>query len=94
MLSLIGKMPLCNRHIERTFSINGFVFPLCYRCTFCLIGAFVSYKLNYSLPIWFLLPMIIDGSLQYVFRIESKNWKRIVTGFIFGMAWNSLDKLI
>ncbi len=32
-----GKIPLCNRKIERGIIINGFVLPLCSRCTFMLL---------------------------------------------------------
>ena len=31
---LIGKVPLCNRKPERGIIINGFVLPLCARCSF------------------------------------------------------------
>ncbi len=29
-----GHIPLCNRNIDRAIIVNGFVFPLCARCTF------------------------------------------------------------
>lgn len=32
--NLIGKVPLCNRKPERGICINGFVLPLCARCSF------------------------------------------------------------
>jgi uncharacterized membrane protein len=31
-------------------------------------------------------PMIIDGGLQYLNYISSKNYRRFVTGFLFGIG--------
>ena len=42
-----------------------------------------------------LLPMIIDGTRQYVFHIESNNIKRFITGMMFGFGISILtQKLI
>lgn len=37
-----GHIPLCNRNINRAIIINGFVFPLCARCTFMGIFFIIS----------------------------------------------------
>lgn len=45
--------------------------------------------------ITFILPLIIDGSLQYFFDIESNNLRRILTGSLFGIGVSILTtKLI
>lgn len=41
-----GKIPLCNRNIERAIIINDFVFPLCIRCTFMILFFFLSLFLS------------------------------------------------
>lgn len=41
-LDLFGKVPLCNRKIERAIIIHGFVFPLCIRCTSMVFSYLVA----------------------------------------------------
>lgn len=41
-LDLIGKVPLCNRNIERAIIINGFVFPFCIRCTSMILSYLIA----------------------------------------------------
>lgn len=41
-LDLIGKVPLCNRNIERAIMINGFVFPFCIRCTSMIVSYLIA----------------------------------------------------
>lgn len=45
-------------------------------------------RIIYIIPIIliFILPLIIDGSLQYFFFIESTNLRRIITGILFGIG--------
>lgn len=63
---LIGKVPLCNRNIERAIHIHGFVFPFCIRCTsiifsyLSMIGILFLPKVNERFVksnqlIWYLL---------------------------------------
>lgn len=44
-LDLIGKVPLCNRNIERAVIINGFVFPFCIRCTSMMLSYLIAITL-------------------------------------------------
>ena len=105
---LLGKIPLCNGIVDRAPQILGICFPLCYRCTFVIISFFITlfliYKKEISIKyIWLLLlPLIIDGSLQTFFMIESNNIRRSMTGMLFGIAmafivnkiYNFIDKKI
>lgn len=57
----------------------------------------ISLPIIYSMIICitFILPLIIDGSLQYFFDIESNNLRRILTGSLFGIGVSILTtKLI
>lgn len=106
IVQMIGKVPLCNKIPERAPHIFGHCFILCYRCTFILLGFFITLyiiknRLNLKMhKIWVLfLPMILDGSLQTITTYESSNPKRILTGLLFGIAlaylvkwfWQKLD---
>ncbi len=71
-------------------------FPICARCTGELIGILFSIIICffYIPPFWvlcvMLLPLIIDGFAQQLTSYMSNNFKRVVTGFIFGYALASL----
>lgn len=104
-----GKVPLCNGKCERGPHIKGFYFPLCWRCfsivlsvSFCCVFNLI-YPIEYSmmniltlalLSFILMIPLSIDGLLQYVFKRESKNSRRIVTGFFAGMGIWVLANLI
>ncbi|MCD7808302.1 MAG: DUF2085 domain-containing protein [Erysipelotrichaceae bacterium] len=93
-LSHIGEVPICNGYSDRAPHIFGFCFPLCYRCTFLiLMFAIMLYlfyykniKLRYWLIIVLLIPMIFDGSSQTFFGILSTNFRRAITGGLFGIG--------
>ena len=46
----------------------------------------------FKVPVMILLmiPMIADGFLQLLTSYESKNGRRFVTGFLFGLAFDSI----
>lgn len=104
-----GKAPLCNGRCERGPHIKGFYFPLCWRClsivmsvSFCCVFNLI-YPLEYtmmnipilaSLSSLLLIPLFIDGLMQYVFKRESTNLRRIITGFFAGMGIWLLANLI
>lgn len=99
-LLLLGKIPLCNGIADRAPQILGICFPLCYRCTFVIIGFFLTLFLIYKKEItakhiWILLlPLIIDGCLQTFLMIESHNIRRSITGMLFGIAMAFIVKRI
>lgn len=71
-------------------------FPVCARCTGQLVGALAAVGLCavYTPPVALLsvllLPMIADGLIQQLTPYESKNWKRLLTGMLFGYAMMTL----
>lgn len=96
-MSFFSIKPLCNLKEERTLQIGTFVFPLCFRCMFIFIFFILSFlifikskiKLNkylFIISLIILIPMIIDGSIQTFFSIESTNIRRSITGSLFGLG--------
>ncbi len=91
-----GKSPLCNMRPDRAFKIGNFVLPLCARCTGVVIGSFINalicmiynkrYKYMLLVSILLLIPLILDGGIQYIFGIESNNIRRLITGMLFGIG--------
>ena len=92
-----GLIPICNKIKDRALIINGFTFPLCYRCLsitlmiflflpFFMFGISKYYKSFFIIAIIFLLIGLIDGILQYGFNIMSNNIRRIITGGIAGIG--------
>ncbi len=85
---------MCHQKPERSFYFNGKQFPLCARCTGILIGYFVgiiiaciTYRNNYLYLLSLLItPMIIDGGIQYIFKKESNNLRRLITGILGGIG--------
>ncbi len=101
-LKNIGKSPLCNNKPSRGFKVFGYCFPLCCRCTGIIIGALIGfcfYNLSKQIEVTplvfiFMLPMVVDGMLQSLFKIESTNFRRIITGMMFGISLVYSEKLI
>lgn len=98
-IKAFGSAPLCNLTVEHGICIKNFYLPLCARCTGVLAGCivtififlFIVRKRKYRLClhiISFLLavPCLLDGLLQYVWNIESNNYRRILTGLLLGLS--------
>lgn len=95
------KFPLCNGKPERAPALMGHTFILCWRCSMVILGVIFSIsiveKLNITIPSWgmvcggvLLFPMLVDGVLQYFINIQSTNFRRAVTGFLFGVGITSI----
>jgi len=92
----IGKIPLCNMRKERAPKFFGFVFPLCYRCVGLIVGgllgsiAYSNSVINYKNNLTFIsilgLPFLLDTLAQNMFKKNSTNTKRLLTGILFGIA--------
>lgn len=41
---------------------------------------------NYLLPVVCILPMAVDGGIQLVFKKESNNFRRLITGILGGIG--------
>lgn len=95
-LKYFGEAPLCNLRKERAPIINGKCFVLCWRCTMVIVGMILSVlslkgKLYFDygcliIAILLMIPMLIDGFRQRYSKYVSTNFKRAVTGFLFGIS--------
>ncbi|WP_305767530.1 DUF2085 domain-containing protein [Candidatus Epulonipiscium viviparus] len=80
----------CHRRADRSFFYKDKQFPVCARCTGEIIGAllaiFIGIFAQPSVTISFLMliPMIVDGTVQYFRPYESNNKLRATTGALFG----------
>lgn len=85
----------CHQIPERSFFFKGYQLPLCARCTGIALGhalaiisaPFRTYKYSVAL---LMIPLAIDGTMQYSTSYESNNFKRIVSGFLYGFAFTSV----
>ncbi|MDZ5474641.1 DUF2085 domain-containing protein [Bacillus sp. 31A1R] len=91
------KFMPCHRKRERSLTINGWQFPVCYRCMFILIGYLFtpvflvlppvnSIISGIMMGILLTIPMIIDGYTQLKGLRISTNFLRIITGLTAGMG--------
>lgn len=86
----------CHCKSERSFHYKNKQFPLCARCTGELIGILggivvnIFVKANLLTIIILMLPMLIDGFLQLKTSYTSNNFKRLLTGILFGYSLISL----
>ena len=79
----------CHRLPQRSFEWAS---GLCARCTFFWIGVFLSSFLmlfrklpgSVILGLFFILPMALDGSMQFIGLYESTNLMRLLTGLLAG----------
>ena len=87
---------LCHCRPDRSFFFRGRQFPVCARCTGVLTGMVLSL---FTFPLWappawvsvlLLLPMLADGMIQQLTRYESRNFRRLWTGLLFGCGSASL----
>ncbi|MGL5549893.1 MAG: DUF2085 domain-containing protein [Culicoidibacterales bacterium] len=80
----------CHCRSERSFHWQQRQFPICARCTgelvgmIAAIGLFFVVDLGIGVNLLLMLPMIVDGFVQLLTRYESTNWRRLITGILFG----------
>ncbi len=80
----------CHCRDDRSFHYKGRKFPICARCTGELIGMLAGiFSGPFYLPgvpvlALFLVPLIVDGTVQRLTAYESNNRRRLVTGVLFG----------
>ena len=84
---------MCHQKPERSFHFKGKQFPLCARCTgifagyfLGVIAAFITNCNNHLFMPLLAVPMAADGLIQFIFRIESNNFRRLITGILGGMG--------
>lgn len=96
MIKNFGKVPLCNKIASRGFFIKGFCFPLCCRCSSIILSMiifhfiFINLKINYIiafiLSLIFMIPTTIDYMRQFLYKKESNNFRRVITGAFAGIG--------
>lgn len=95
----IGMMEWCSKYWgchqlpERSFFWKGYQFPVCARCTGMIVGYIASLiygtffeKLKVIIEIIFIIPMLVDGTLQLFTQYRSNNAKRFTTGLLAGFG--------
>jgi uncharacterized membrane protein len=94
-LMKIGALTGCHQMYGRSFSVYGYQFPVCARCTglglgqfFGFIFSFVLLKYNIFIfippAIFSLMILGIDGLGQFYKKWESTNLRRLITGSLCG----------
>lgn len=84
----------CHQMPERSFFFKGYQFPLCARCTGIAIGHLIAFivapfhSFHRSISI-LMLPLAIDGTVQYFTSYESNNRKRFISGLLYGFSFTS-----
>ena len=92
------KYPICNHREETAPKIFGRTFILCWRCTGVMLSliamVIINNFVNISSGIFqiilgslLMIPIIVDGGLQYLLKIESTNKRRGISGFLFGVGF-------
>lgn len=82
----------CHCREDRSFHYHGRPFPVCARCTGMLLGFGLALILCFFVRIplgWlliFLLPGFLDGMIQRFTAYESRNLRRLWTGFFLGLG--------
>ena len=99
-MELCGRTIRCHQMPSRSFFIGSYQFPLCARCTGIMAGrviALLLFPIFYFaldipllpalivLPI-LLVPLAVDGLVQKFTSYESTNFRRMVTGILWGFA--------
>lgn len=78
---------------ERSFFFRGYQFPVCARCTGVVAGEIISVvmllcgvEIPYVPAFVLLLPLAIDGGVQYIKLWLSNNLRRVITGVLAGIG--------
>lgn len=79
----------CHQKTSRTIKVKEKYLVLCARCTGILIGIYASIVVSFiEISVyWFLIlsiPLLVDGFRQHKTMYKSNNYKRLITGFLFG----------
>lgn len=95
LMDLCKKYCGCHQLPYRSFFFKGYQFPLCARCTGITLGHISAFVLApfhiFGIRITLLMiPLALDGGIQYISQYESNNIKRVITGFLYGFAFTSL----
>lgn len=89
----------CHQKEDRSMKLSLKIFKLCNRCLGIYIGILISplisfINIHYAYYLLLMIPLIIDGTLQYKTKYESNNVKRVLTGLLFGVGFIALLTII
>lgn len=83
----------CHQISDRSFSYKGYQFPLCARCTGVVLGELLSIitilcsvRIDFIYAVALVIPLAIDGGLQYIKIWHSNNVRRVITGIVAGFG--------
>ena len=83
----------CHQMESRSFSFQGYQFPVCARCTGVIFGELITiillimnWKIHWITAIILLLIMGLDWLIQFLNIKESNNIRRLITGFLGGVG--------
>ena len=83
----------CHQRSDRSFFYKGYQFPVCARCTGVVVGEFIAIillvfgvRITTTVSLLLILPLAIDGGIQYLKWLESNNFRRISTGLVAGFG--------
>lgn len=83
----------CHQLAHRSYFCKGKQFPICARCTGIFVGYLVGIAyavtwghLSMMVSLLLIMPLVIDGGLQYVTKKESTNNRRLFTGILAGVG--------
>jgi uncharacterized membrane protein len=87
----------CHQLPHRSYFYKGKQFPICARCTGIFLGylaglayAIIWGNLSALVSLLLIMPLAVDGSLQYVTKKESTNNRRLITGILAGVGTDFL----
>lgn len=86
----------CHQMPERSFFIRGYQMPVCARCFGIMLGEVTAIPSAFFLSpkgidlLILMIPMVLDGGIQYKTSYRSTNSRRFITGFLFGFSFVSL----
>ena len=84
----------CHQRADRSLFFRGYQLPLCARCTGMMVGHIVAFIAGFVVSFSFaiallMIPLMVDGAIQHFTSYESTNFRRVVTGLLYGFAFTS-----
>ena len=96
-MDICSKYWGCHQMPERSFFINGYQLPVCARCTGIATGYLIAFlmlilniRISNLICTLLIVPMSIDGGIQFFTNYLSNNFKRFVSGLLAGIGFISL----
>lgn len=91
----LGRACGCHQRSERSFSVRGYQFPLCARCTGAALGQLAGLlpaggKVKVKAAAAMMAPLVLDGTTQLLGIQTSNNRRRLITGLLAGFGLTAL----